>query len=108
MTEDNTKVIDSNNGAYIDLLQYQKCQGIVLPRLEAFLSSVTLGSGSNVQTHIEVLTLCPWHLTNSRSRGDMHTTQELIEDAVDYPGGDINNPYIEAITSLDTTILHEV
>jgi hypothetical protein len=107
MTQDGTRVIDSISTGNIDLEQYKKCDGTVEPRVEAFTARMTLGN-SNIQYRPDFITLCPWYLQDLRNNGEFHISQNLVQQAIDFPGGDINDPDIDALTSLDTTMLHEV
>ena len=63
---------------------------------------------SNVQLRRDVITLCPWYLQSLRQNGNLHLSEELVDEAIGDPGGNIAEPDIDALTSLDTTMLHEV
>lgn len=62
---------------------------------------------------IDQITLAPWFLNSLIGETDedddrIHLTEEDVHDSVQYPGGDVNKPDIDALRTLETTLLHEV
>jgi hypothetical protein len=107
MSQDGTQYVDRTHDVHISLEQYQKCVGLLEPKVEAFTTRLILPN-SNIQVRPDVITLCPWYLQSLRQNGNLHLSQDVVEQAIDYPGGNIAEPDIDALTSLDTTMLHEV
>jgi hypothetical protein len=107
MTQDQTQVVDNIKNVHIPIELYQKCADLLEPKLEAFTIRAILPD-SNTQVRPDFINLCPWYLQDLKQTGDLHLSQNVVQQAMAYPGGDITDPDIDALTSLDTTMLHEV